>query len=272
MTMKMNIDKSTFERIVFAAASANAYVFDSIQDQLELSEQKILNTVLGLDADVDALPVGEDVCRYVCLDAFYMAIPSLDLVLTDTGFGIVSNTNVSPASKERVETLRRQIQREADNALDRIIEGMTGDKEWASSVYARLLISSLYYTSAHLRDFAGKPSATRTELSELRPLISEAEEYIRREISAVFFESLLQHQRNNSLDAHELPVVWSLRNAIGFWLNKQLPAFRMELAKVVNLLEAFPEKYPIYQDSEAYKVKHFKHYKNEKEDTCYFWG
>ena len=34
-----------------------------------------------------------------------IAIPSLDLVLTTNGFGIVSNQNVVPASRERVDAL-----------------------------------------------------------------------------------------------------------------------------------------------------------------------
>ena len=204
------------------------------------------------------LPVKEDVCRYICLDAFYQAIPGLDLILTDTGFGIVNNQNISPASRDRVESLRVQIQREADYALDCIIEGMTGDDAWSSSVCARLVISSLYYTG--------------TDLLELRPQISEAEEYILREISAVLFDHLLEQIRHKSLAEAEIPLVCALRRAIGFWINKQLPAFRVELANVVNLLERCPDDFPAYKDSDAYKVKHFEYYKNEKEDTCYFWG
>lgn len=128
------------------------YVFDAIQDRFEQAEHKLFGTVLGSDTDVDTLPVKEDVCRYICLDAFYQAIPGLDLILTDTGFGIVNNQNISPASRDRVESLRVQIQREADYTLDCIIEGMTGDDAWSSSVCARLVISSLYYTGAHVRD------------------------------------------------------------------------------------------------------------------------
>ncbi|WP_294537599.1 DUF6712 family protein [uncultured Bacteroides sp.] len=270
--MKMIIDKQTFEKVVFAAASANVYVFDAIQDRFEQAEHKLFGTVLGSDTDVDTLPVKEDVCRYICLDAFYQAIPGLDLILTDTGFGIVNNQNISPASRDRVESLRVQIQREADYALDCIIEGMTGDDAWSSSVCARLVISSLYYTGAHVRDFAGRPTAIRTDLLELRPQISEAEEYIRREISAVLFDHLLEQIRHKSLAEIEIPLVCALRRAIGSWINKQLPAFRVELANVVNLLERCPDDFPAYKDSDAYKVKHFEYYKNEKEDTCYFWG
>lgn len=61
------------------------YVFDAIQDRFEQAEHKLFGTVLGRDTDVDTLSVKEDVCRYICLDAFYQAIPGLDLILTDTG-------------------------------------------------------------------------------------------------------------------------------------------------------------------------------------------
>lgn len=272
MTMKINIDKSTFEKIVSSATSSEVYVFESVQDQLELSEQKILSTVLGSQVDIDALPIKEDIYRFVCLDAFYNAMPALDLVLTDTGFGVVNNQNVSPASKDRVESLRKQIRLEADNALDRIINGLIGNAEWSSSAYARLLVSSLYYTADQLRDFAGKPSASRSDLFGLRPLISEAEELIYRDISAVFFSHLLEQIRHNSLTEDEILVVWSLRRAIGYYINKQLPAFRREMENIVNLLEEKSIKFPVYRESEAYKVKHFEYYKNEEDDTCYFWG
>lgn len=46
--MKMIIDKQTFEKVVFAAASANVYVFDAIQDRFEQAEHKLFGTVLGL--------------------------------------------------------------------------------------------------------------------------------------------------------------------------------------------------------------------------------
>ena len=61
--MKMIIDKQTFEKVVFAAASANVYVFDAIQDRFEQAEHKLFGTVLGSDTDVDTLPVKEDVTR-----------------------------------------------------------------------------------------------------------------------------------------------------------------------------------------------------------------
>ena len=43
--------------------------------------------------------------KLVACQAYMTAIPSLDLVLTPNGFGIVSNQNIVPASRERVDAL-----------------------------------------------------------------------------------------------------------------------------------------------------------------------
>ncbi len=40
----------------------------------------------------------------------------------------------------------------------------------------------------------------------------------------------------------------------------------------MNFLEGNLDKFPTYQESEAYKVKHFEQYQNEKDDSCYFLG
>ncbi len=270
----IKIDKDKFERIVLAATSATAEVFDMMEDPIAVSTTKLKSTVFGTVIDFEALPevVVEDVERFICLDAFYDAMPGLDLVLTSTGFGIVNNQNLSPASRDRVETLRKSIRQAADDAMDAIISGLIGNKDWANSAYGKLLISSLYYSASQLRDYAGKPEAHRSDLIALRPVISEAEEIIYRNISAVLFEYLLEQTRAKTLTEYETLLVWMLCKAVGFFVNQQSQAFKRELDNAVNFLEGNIDKFSVYQESEAYKVKHFEWYKNEKDDSCYFWG
>ena len=93
-----------------------------------------------------------------------------------------------------------------------------------------------------------------------------------RTISAQFFCYLLSRLRENVLEDYEVLLVWTLRNAVGFFINKQEAAFKREQDTAVNLLENNIEKFPVYKNSEAYKVKHFEYYKNEKDDSCYFFG
>lgn len=270
----IKIDKEKFEKIVLAATSSEADVFESLSDRIRISTQKLQSTVFGTVIDMQKLTdeMTLEVERFICMDAFCDAIPMLDLVLTDTGFGVVNNQNVSPASRDRVDSLRKLVRQSADNALDRIIISLIGNEDWAKSAYGRLLVNSLFYTADQLRDYAGKPDAYRSDLLALRPTIYEAEEMIFRTISATFFSYLLSQIRMNKLVDHEVLLMWTLCRAIGFFINKQIPAFRAELDNAVNLLENYIDKFPIYRDSEAYKVKHFEFYRNEKDDSVYFFG
>lgn len=270
----IKIDQDKFERFVLTATNSEADIFESLRDRIDISTKKLQSRILGNVLDIHELPENMTVEaeRFICMDAFADAIPLLDLILTENGFGVVSNQNQSPASRERVDVLRKQIRQSADDAMDNIINSLISHEEWNKSAYAILLINSLYFTADQLRDYAGKPDAHRSDLLSLRTVICEAEELINRTISAQFFSYLLSRLREDSLEDYEVLLVWTLRNAIGFFINKQGAAFKRELDTVVNFLENNIEKFPVYKDSEAYKVKHFEYYKNEEDDSCYFFG
>lgn len=59
--------------------------------------------------------------RILVTEAFRRAIPSLDLVLTPNGFGIVSNDNMAPASSDRVNRLIEQLEVERDNGIEQLV-------------------------------------------------------------------------------------------------------------------------------------------------------
>lgn len=75
--------------------------------------------------------------RAVYATAAYNALPTLDLVATPNGFGVVSNNNIAPASKERVAAFRESLRRYKsdckDQCLERyyleVLEGETDQKE-----------------------------------------------------------------------------------------------------------------------------------------------
>lgn len=60
--------------------------------------------------------------RILVTEAFRRAIPSLDLVLTPNGFGIVSNDNMAPASSDRVNRLIDQLEAERDSSIKQLVE------------------------------------------------------------------------------------------------------------------------------------------------------
>ena len=66
------------------------------------TSESTFNTICGY-TDSNEIKI---ICsRLVVADALRRAIPSLDIVLTPNGFGVVSTQNLAPASKPRVDRL-----------------------------------------------------------------------------------------------------------------------------------------------------------------------
>ena len=82
--------------------------------------------------------------RIIAKHAFMEAVPSLDLILTPNGFGIVSNQNVAPASKERVERLIASLEAERDAALDMLLHKLKADSLWLQSEQSRYFRATLF--------------------------------------------------------------------------------------------------------------------------------
>lgn len=265
------IDKKTFESVVLSATSSTAHVFSMIEPHLAVTEQNLKSELLGPFGYTTVVGLEDILIRLVCLRTYYEQIPHLDLVLTPTGFGVVSNENVAPASPERVKALRQRVKDACDDALDDAILAMLGT-EWANTISGRIRVNSFYFIGADLRDYAGIPDAHRSALVERLIQIAEAEEYIRRGISSEFFEVLLDGIRKKDLKTEYRMIIHELKLAIGGWLHGNKEVLRMKLANVINEMERNIDEYPEYRDSEAYKVKHFKRYENAKDDSTFFFG
>ena len=68
--------------------------------------------------------------------AFHGAVDSLDLVLTDNGFGIVSNDTIAPASKERVANLKERLIKQRDAAIRLLLLNLDETNWWPESIAA----------------------------------------------------------------------------------------------------------------------------------------
>ena len=67
------------------------------------------------------------VCQIAACDAFLRAIPHLDVILTPSGFGIVSNSNIAPASRERVERLMASLLEHRSSRIKRGVWAIGSD-------------------------------------------------------------------------------------------------------------------------------------------------
>ena len=82
--------------------------------------------------------------QIVAYEAFHRAIPHLDVILTPNGFGIVSNSNVAPASKERVERLLNALIEHRDRLLMQFIPLLISITEWTDTEQCRFFSATMF--------------------------------------------------------------------------------------------------------------------------------
>lgn len=152
MYIETNTELLSFIPNVFASVKGEDPLIEKVKGYLKVSELWLNANVadhatfgqLLTDGKEDLI---EQLKRIVALDAFYRAVPSLDLVLTPNGFGVVSNQNVAPASKERVANLRASLLMERDMTILQVVLALHGYETWCQSVpgksFGSLIIQSI---------------------------------------------------------------------------------------------------------------------------------
>lgn len=134
-------------------------LFDKIRPQLEITEQWLHDTIVG-DTLIDE-EKNKMVCTIIACEAFRRSVPSLDLILTPNGFGIVSNNNVAPASKERVERLIASLGGLRDKAITALLNVLRQDSDWLQSAQGQWLASSFFVLPDE--DTTAASAAVRTD-------------------------------------------------------------------------------------------------------------
>ena len=124
---------------VLKSVQGETLLFDKIAPHLEVAEAWLTTTFLS-EAVLTELPTRDannKLLHYarmaVVAEAMLHAVPQLDLVFTPNGFGVVSNTNIAPASKERVERLLLSLEKMCDDTLAVLLPLLTQEVAWATS-------------------------------------------------------------------------------------------------------------------------------------------
>lgn len=264
----IKIDKDLFEHFVPAAIEATGTIFAAVEDFLETSEHELQSRLIG------GVPLSDDLLRiatrWVCMDAFEKAAPMLDLVATPTGFGVVNNQNVSPASTARVEALRNSLRLRRDHCYEELLN-LLRSAAWAVTPQAHTNITAFIYLPSQLLRF-GK-SNTSQSLTDCQPAIIEQMNRIRCAVSDNQVDAMLDAIRADDRSNHSWGLVQTLlENSVGYATGSNHDEARRELSRAVNFMESKLEDFPLYRDSNAYQVKHFERYENKRNDPSYFFG
>ena len=130
---------------VFSSVEGEVSLFDKMKTHLQFAESWLEQTIVGQttmaavseSADASAgdsaepSPLHDIICQIIVSEAFRKAVPSLDLVLSPNGFGIVSNQNIAPASKERVDRLVASLETTRDDCIELLLRYLPLVSTWA---------------------------------------------------------------------------------------------------------------------------------------------
>ena len=124
-------------------------LFDKMSPQLEITEQWLANTIVGQYfmediANGEGSDMWQAAATAIACEAFRRSVPSLDIILTPNGFGVVSNSNVAPASKERVERLMASLDNQRNKAISSLIQRLAKFSPWLTGERGQWLTSSFF--------------------------------------------------------------------------------------------------------------------------------
>lgn len=111
-------------------------VFD---DAISIAQDNVADEILGLELEQQLEKRDEKdskllvlVQRIIAVQTFLSAIPEMDLVLTDAGFAVISNQDMAPASKDRVQALISSLKLKLDACKDKLILFLMSNSDYDS--------------------------------------------------------------------------------------------------------------------------------------------
>ena len=266
---------------VLATVEGEPTLIEKLYPYLETAEQWAIDTFVPEDifneiAETDSLGPNERFCypleKLVVCHAYMTAIPSLDLVLTPNGFGIVSNQNVAPASRERVDALITSLESQRDAAIEAFILRLSSRTGWRESSQGKYFGATMFPFLNLCRRLAIREHIwdSYQQLHERLIKIENvlADTYFSQEQMQVFRSHVITQGRTATpLEDH---VIRSLQS-YELQLLTDIQVHPQCYYDLVNIIREHEEVFPAWHSStvaELYKPKIFE---NKKKSSAYWF-
>lgn len=258
-----------FEKALPVATSKDEYVFEMCEDAIEFRQELLEDSLLG-DLGVDAYEFSDtlerDFVALVCCSAFLDRMRSLDVVLTSTGFGVVSTQDTAPASQERVNNVEKEIRNERMRRLDACIRTLKNVAGWGVSECGMCHIPHICWNYYSMLSFMGVDEKTEQKWWSVQPRIREAVDELRKLLSPELMDKMRDEEaapriQNSVYSALALKC----KVAVSYYVIKDMTAWKSKSRELLDIVEKKIDQFPEYRDSETYVAHHTKGYQNDKE-------
>lgn len=279
--------REKFEAILPAFRTPTGDIFNRMAPSIEQLETELIHLPDNY-YDHSSYSLTDELKRLVseaaCMRVAYNLIPQLDLVITPTGFGIVSNQNTAPASRERVAALREEIRHIASDKYYDFLEALCilFNSQYSNFNFRRDIANNLFWKPAIANQYGLRLNGQyiyKEELEALQPKIIEAERQV---------EEMISLYGMNTLRGIQTTVALNPKDDSSYNYNRMLHYVREFLALLImddnpqNIvarkrtlmtnLDDIGLSYILDDMScstlEAYKIK----YENKQKDTAFFFA
>ncbi len=260
------------------AVKGEASLFDKIAYCLDTAEQWIFATfcpesvVDAILADNPHSPIRNPLAAIAAHRALADAIPSLDLVQTVNGFAVVSNQNLAPASRDRVDRLIAAHRSQRDTAINSMLPLLAEAHAWRGSPQCAYFRATLFPTPAHIRPLASG-AATWERYQELHPAIAAAEDRLAAEYIS---PRLMQRLRDETLgiisplSTLDSRLCDALRSHVADLVNDR-PLRDTALRDIVDYIRRHPGTFPEWHRSDTARLFSPPVFRNSKESPGYWF-
>lgn len=175
---------NAFRNNILGASS----LFDKILPFIMASEEWVVNEILGsenFDYYSGDKYIMEDARRVVALDAYMSALPSLDVVVSHNGVGVVETNTLKPASKAKMDALYSSLSKDVDTFICALIKTLTRDEIWQDSYIGSLFTNYIFENPSLIARFPVPEGFNFRNVLDrydyFRPLMRDMQERISRE-------------------------------------------------------------------------------------------
>lgn len=273
----MNIpSQETFEKYVPAFRDADSRIYDAVKPHMM---QYIHDEIEPLQVP-DDFPKPERIDEVVCLNAAYRAVPGMDLVPTESGFAVVSNGNLAPASRDRVEALRQSLRLNKSDARDMLLFALYEMDDWRFTEAARRLRTTLLWCPTLCRRYGitaeGRRMVLEEEFAALSNAILTAHVMVETIVSPEQMAWLLANQDEYD-DTDDIGDMRRLlrehcRALMAAHVRQDKRAIRVMMERVKSFLDQYGEYLTEYKNSRTRLAAAYEPYQNKQDDACFFFG
>ncbi len=261
----------------FTTVKGEVALFDKLAPQLQLAEDWVITNLTSASILDHIAELADDnntrtlTAQLIVAIALIHAIPSLDLVLTPNGFGVVSNQNVAPASKERVERLIASLKMVRDDCILALLKVLPSLSDWLVTAQAEFFGATLFPATSIVQDVGAVCASEWAKYLELRSQIIDLEASLAEEwFSPELMSALRSENLRSTLTGDRKLVAMQIKAQIIHYLRNGSFNSR-RLADIVNFIRQRESEFPEWHSSDVSQLFSPPIFRNKKESKGYFF-